>query len=190
MTFIARHTFSLLSVTIFVLFTCLVLWAYNNDLEHVLQQPTTPAYPTEQNDIIIAYHNRPNIPQIGCALANTLTQNPIKKWAFTLLMAIKPQHKVLTAYAHHTHFGPVQGLSKAANNYFGVSVQHLSIGETLLLLELAYNPHFPITTPITALQQRDALLSDLYNHHKLTPTQYQTERQKALALVADHKPIS
>lgn len=190
MSFIARHTFSLISATIFTSFICLVLWAYSSDLEHALQTPTDPTYPTEQSDIIIAYHNRPNVPHIGYALASTLTQNPIKKLAFTLLIALKPQHKILTAYAHYTQFGPVQGLSKAARNYFGVSVQHLSIGETLLLLELAHNPHLSITAPITALQQRDALLSDLYNHHKLTPIQYQTERQKALALVADHKPIN
>jgi hypothetical protein len=188
--FIARHTFSLISVTIFAFFTCLVLWAYNHDLEHALQQPTGPTYPTEQRDIIIAYHNRPNIPHIGYALANTLTKNPIKKLAFTLLIACTPQHKVITAYAHYTQFGSVQSLPKAARNYFGVSVEHLSIGETLLLLELAQNPHLSIATPITAIQKRDALLSDLYNHHTLTQTQYQTEHQKALALVADHKPIN
>ena len=190
MSFIARHTFNLISVTIFVIFSCFVLWAYNHDLERALQQPTVPTYPTEQSTIIIAYHNRSNTPRITYALANTLTHNPAKKMAFTLLLAFKPQHKILTAYAHYAQFGSVKSLSKAAHNYFGVSVQHLSIGETLLLLELAQNPHLPITTPITALQQRDALLSDLYNHHTLTQKQYQTERQKALALVADHKPIN
>jgi hypothetical protein len=188
--FFARHTFSLISATVFMLFASLVLWAYNHDLERDLQRPISPTYPTEQSKVIIAYHNRPNIPHINYLLTNTLTQNPIKKIAYTLLLASKPQHKILTAYAYYAQFGQVQGLAKAAHSYFGVSVQHLSIGETLLLLELAQNPHLPITTPTTALQLRDRLLSDLYNHHTLTQTQYQTECQKALALAADHKPIN
>jgi hypothetical protein len=188
--FLARHTFSLLSTATFAVFACLVLWAYNNDLEHLTLPPPQPAYPIEHSHIITAYHNRPETPNISYALANILTHNPIKKVAFAILLSFKPQHTLLTAYAHHAQFGAVQSLSKAAPYYFGVSVNHLSIGETLLLLKLAHNPTLPITDPITTLQLRDALLTDLYTHKNLTPTQYQTERHKALALTADHRPIN
>jgi len=71
-----------------------------------------------------------------------------------------------------------------------VSLQQLSIGETLLLLELAYHPALVITDPVTALAHRDALLNDLYRQKFFTSTQYQIERHKALALAADHRPIN
>lgn len=190
MSFFARHTFSLLATTTFAIFTCLVLWGHHNDLNRAMTLPSQPTYPTEQSHIIRAYHNRPEAPKLAYTLANTLTHNPIKKVAYNILLSFKSQDTLLTAYMHHTQFGAVQSLSKAAQHYFGVSVQHLSIGETLLLLKLAHTPHLPITDPIKALQHRDALLTTLHNNKTLTPSQYQTERQKALALAADHRPIN
>ena len=190
MSIFARHTFPLLATTTFAIFMCLVLWGYNNDLNRVITPPPQPTYPHNQAHIITAYHNAPETPKMAYALATTLTQNPIQKVAYIVLLSFKPQHTLLTAYLHHTKFGQVKSLSKAAQYYFGVTVQNLSIGETLLLLTLAHTPNLPIQDPLIALQHRDALLSKLHATNTLTTSQYQTERQKALALAADHRPIN
>jgi hypothetical protein len=188
--FIARNTFRFLATTTFTLFMCLMLWGYHNDLEHIIQPPPQPTYPTKQSSIITAYHSLPETPHISYTLAATLAQNPIKKIAFSILLSFKSPRTVLTAYAHHAQFGAVQSLPKAANYYFGVSTQSLSIGETLLLFSLAHNPTLPITDPIATHQYRNTLLNKLYNNKILTDHQYHIEQQKALALAADHRPIN
>lgn len=188
MSFIARHTFSLLSSVIFSAFISLVLWAYSKELD--LLPPSQSFLNSEQTAAIQAYHTRQGVPYIAFTLARSLTKNPIKQIAFAILFSFKPHHTLLTTYAQQTQFGVVKGLSKAAPTYFGVSLQQLSIGETLLLLELAYHPALVITDPVTALAHRDALLNDLYRQKFFTSTQYQIERHKALALAADHRPIN
>lgn len=190
MSFIAQNTFRLLATTTFTFFICLILWGYNNDLEHALQSAKHPTYPTAQAHIITAYHNLPALPNINYALATVLTENPIQKIAFSILLSFKPSHTTLTAFAQHAQFGAVQSLSNAANYYFGVSTQNLSVGETLLLFNLAHNPNLPITNPIAIHQHRNTLLAHLYDQGILTQQQYHTEQQKALALAADHRPIN
>lgn len=190
MSFIAKNTFRLLATTTFTFFICLVLWGYHNDLEHALQPPKHPTYPTAQAHLITAYHNLPETPNINYELATILTKNPIQKIAFSILLSFKTSHTILTTYAQHAQFGAVQSLSSAANYYFGVTTQNLTIGETLLLFNLAHNPKLPITNPIALHQHRNTLLANLYNQHILTQQQYHTEQQKALALSADHRPIN
>jgi len=185
--FFARHTFSLIATTTCALFLCLVLWGYHNSLAVDL---ASPSHPTHHHPIITAYHTLPETPQMAYTLAHTLAQHPIQKIAYAILLSLKPQNTYITPYLHHTQFGAVKSLSKAAQYYFGVSAQELSLGETLLLLKLAHTPNLPITDPIVALQHRDSLLLALRNNNTITAAQYQKEHQKALALAADHRPIN
>lgn len=187
MSFFTRHTLACIGSLIFLVFIGLVLWGYNNDLERILPKQTT--YSPEQGAVISAYHNRPHTPNLHLQVAHTLTQNPIKKVAFAILLSLKSKDKSLAAYVQYTQFGAVTSLSKAAPYYFSVSMSHLTIGETLLLLEKANHPDFPITSPQIAFQKRDALLQDLHTRKMLSPSQYQTEHQKPLAQATDHRPI-
>lgn len=188
MSFFYRHTFASLASVVFVVFAALTLWGYNKDLNQILSQTTPETAP--HSEIIAAFHNLPEYPSLDLLLARTLTANPIEKVAFAILISFKPEAICTPAYMYNAQFGTAKGLSKAAQKYFGVTEQNLSIGETLLLLELALDPQFPISHPQLALHKRDALLEQLYTQNILTQTQYHTERQKALALAADHRPMN
>jgi hypothetical protein len=186
--FFARHTFCLLSTSVFVLFLVLVLLACNTSLEKCLGSSAQVTYPENQQGAISAYFNLPGSPNPRYALAGALTSNPFKQFAFFLLLSLRPEPTILTAYGQTHQFGPATGLPAAAQHYFGLPVQHLSLGETLLLLDLAHNPASPISDPAAALVYRDSLLRKLYARQDITESQFAREQHKALALAADHRP--
>jgi len=191
MPFFARHIPGLATALSLVLCSVLIVLGHKDDFDQKLATSPVSYNTTSIAPIVIAYHNRSRNPSLIHSLSATLAHNqPIRRLAFAILFQFTPPQKRVQAYLHHTPFGQVSGIKRAALYYFGVHHSKLTAGEMLLLCELAQGADLPINDPIAALHRRDALLTDLHNRGVLPSTTYHIERKRALSLSADHRPVN
>ena len=191
MRFIARHITGLAATISIVLCFFLVVWGYKAAFNQKLALQPDTYHTTEVSDLVIAYHNRLHTPNLTQTLSATLSPDrPISRLAYFIHLLFTSRGKMIQAYLHHTQFGLVQSFKNASQYYFGVHYSKLTTGEILLLCDLAQGADLPINDPTAALKRRDELLADLYNRGFIPFATYHTERNRALSLSADHRPIN
>ena len=191
MSLFARHIPGLASGFSIILCAFLIFTGYRTSFQSALATPPLPHDSAQISALITGYHSRPGTPGLIHSLSATLAPGqPFRHIAFALHLAFTSPKKRTAAYLYHTQFGSVRGFERAAPYYFGIHHTKLTAGEILLLCDLAQGAALPIDDPITAIKRRDALLTDLRNRGLLTPAVYQTERNRALSLSADHKPVN
>lgn len=185
--FFFRHIPGMVSALALSLCALLVLCAHNRDLEHALQAP--PPDDPHLSAIVHAYHLRPNVPGLAHALSSLLTTHPVKRPVFAFLLSCRPPEQSLPAYLHRVPLGPVRGFAQGAIEIFGLSHHDLTPGEILLLCDLSTTGNTPQSNPLHALNRRDALLGELRSLGILSNAEYHTERDRALSLPPDHRPV-
>lgn len=191
MTFFARHIPGFASGLSLVLCAFLIFLGHRTSFHRALAVPEHVHNLAQISPLITAYHTRPGMPGLIHSLSATLAPHqPIRRFMFALHLAITSHEKRTAAYLYHTQFGPIRNLERAAPYYFGVHHTKLTAGEILLLCDIAQGAALPTDNPIAAIKRRNALLTDLHNRGLLTATVYQTERNRALSLSADHKPVN
>jgi len=183
--FLKNHLLGIGSAVVLGLLALLIILSHTDDLNHRLKVPPLSTYGPEVPAIVTAYHSRTNALGLTEPLLDALVSkhSPIKRVAFTVLLAFTSPEKQLAAYLHHTRF------TQNAKRLFNVSHRTLNPGEILLLCDLALGHPVPQHDPDAALARRNHLLTELQKKGALTDRQYHTERNRALSLSADHRPI-
>jgi hypothetical protein len=188
--FHVRHHLPILVAALSIAFCfTLILWGYADDLDRAIKSNPLPPNTDHVLNGVAAYHNRPGVPNVARLVAFHLTTHPVKRVVFTILLMLQSPSKSLTAYVQKIPIGSATGLDRGAHDYFGVSLQNLTTGEILLLCDHVYI-RSPITSnPHHALKRRDTLLADLHRRGNIPYNTYLAERNNALSLAADHRPV-
>ena len=113
-----------------------------------------------------------------------------------LLLLRYPRHEIWGHYMDRAPMGtvdgtPTYGFHRASGLHFGVSVGDLSLGEALLLCDLAAAPRgHPLLTDFSAaLERRNRLLTRLRDAGLISVSEYADESSRPLSPGSDHRPI-
>jgi membrane peptidoglycan carboxypeptidase len=103
--------------------------------------------------------------------------------------------QILAGYLNIAYFGEgAYGIATAAQHYFGVSPDKLSLPQAALLAGIVNSPALfdPIGHPEAAVGRRKVVLTRMLNEHMITPGQWQQAdtsglgvRRRATAVIAD-----
>ncbi len=193
MTFFARHIPGLAIITSLIICLFLIVMWHQKAFHRALIVPPIASDVADISRLIAAYHTCAKTPWLTRLLSEAealAPRQPIRDLAFGILLAFTSQEKRVAAYLHHAAFGPVRGIKRAAPYHFGIPHSKLTVGEILLLCDIAQGAILPVNDPIAALHRRDALLSDLYTRGFLSPDVYLRERNRALSLSTNHQPVN
>jgi len=96
--------------------------------------------------------------------------------AITLRLEGKYKKKeILTHYLNRIYFGSgCHGIEEAANTYFGINSNQLTLGQSALLVGIIRGPHIfsPFNNLESAIAQRDQVLKRMLSLDKITANQY------------------
>lgn len=202
---------------VFSLFAGLVLLGFSRDLDRLLE-PTPQDFPPSAapDPLLLALdafrHPRfvrtlgigeGSPPDIHASLADQLVPRDrkrsrgLRRWAYSVLLELRyPERTVVTFFFNRASMGrangrPIQGFVQAARTYFGVEAEELTLGESLLLCDLALRPQTPpnLGDPRAALETRNRLLNVMRQSGLLTDSTYEAEVARPYASFPDHRPV-
>ena len=140
--------------------------------------------------------------------ASTITQQVVRalhprpktwrgKWAEIrdafLLERHYTKEQILELYFNILEFGyQIQGVESAAQFYFGVSAENLSLGQSALLVGLVQAPARlnPLENPSGALKRRERVLQAMFRNHFVTQEQYELAMREPLEVQRGSRPFS
>ena len=190
MTFKARYIFVLITAIVLGICGFVIFQDYRDDFRRVLDVPPISHYAADIPHLVTAYYTRSDVSDIEWSVSEVLAPDqPIRRLVFALFLAYTSQEKRVAAFLHYAAFGPVRGIERASLYHFDIHHSKLTVGEVLLLCDLAQGADIPMNDPIEALKRRDALLSDLYARGFLSQAVYHSERDRALSLSVNPIPV-
>ena len=190
-------------------FLLLVCWAYARDLSAALDQSSQDSArvdPTPTTLVALQIFDwsagvgPPLSVRLAALLADRLTSDrasALRRAAYAVLLQRPRFQARLPGLAlSRARFGeldgrPVLGLRRAARVHFGIDVEELSLGESLLLLHLALEPAVEASEPdqTTALEIRNELLERGRDAGIIPDGLYEMEISQPLSWASDHRPI-
>ena len=190
-------------------FLLLLFWAYDRDLSAALDPSSEdPARvePTPTTLVALQIFDQPagDGPPLSVRLATLLAgrltsdrPSALRRAAYTFLLQrprFRDQLPGLTlsrARLGGRHGRPVLGIRRAARAHFGIDVEELSLGESLLLLHLALEPSVEASAldQTTALEIRNGLLGRGRDAGIIPEELYETEITRPLSWASDHRPV-
>ena len=212
-----RLLFSLALGIVFSLFTGLILLGFSRDLDRLLEPTPQDFPPSASPDPLLraleAFHHpqfvrtlsfgKHSPPDIHASLADQLIRQgkkrsgALRKLAYSVLLEFRyPRQTVATFFFDRAFMGqandePIQGFAQAARIYFGIEAERLTLGESLLLCDLALRPQSPppLSNPRAALETRNRLLNVMRQSGLLTDLTYEAEVARPYSSPPDHRPV-
>lgn len=96
------------------------------------------------------------------------------------------KEQILQTYLNHVYFGAgIYGVEAAAQRFWGISAQKLSVAHSALLAAIVRSPgHYcPLWFPLSAIQRRNVILHQMKRRNFLTESEYETAIKEQLNLV-------